>query len=310
MSFVDKIKRFTNAEILKNEPMNRHTTLKVGGKADYFIKVGSVKDLRTVIELCKEFDINHVVLGNGSNVLVSDSGYNGAVINLCGLSFIKIKEKTATAFAGANLKKFYSVLLKNGFAGFEGLLGIPGSVGGAVVMNAGAFGYSVSDYIKEVSVLYKGEIKRYNAEECGFGYRQSRFLRFDGVIVSATFAYYNGDIKKTKKNIELFYNQRKKTQPLGNSVGSTFKNPNGDYAARLIEGANLKGFTVGGAKVSDKHANFIITNDKATASDVFALINIIEKRVKETYGLNLKREIRLIGEFNDINGRLSYSHDI
>lgn len=310
MSFVDNLKRFTNAEIIKNEPMKRHTTLKVGGKADYFIKVGSIKDLRTVIELCKEFDINHVVLGNGSNVLVSDSGYNGAVINLCGLSFIKIKGKTATAFAGANLKKFYSVLLKNGFAGFEGLLGIPGSVGGAVVMNAGAFGYSVSDYIKEVSVLFKGEIKRYNAEECGFSYRQSRFLRFGGVIVSATFAYYKDDAEKTKKNIEFFSRQRKENQPLKNSAGSTFKNPNGDYAARLIEGANLKGFTVGGAKVSDKHANFIITDGNATASDVFTIINIIEKQVKDIYGLNLKREIRLIGEFNDINGRLSYSYDV
>lgn len=310
MSFVESVERFTNAEIRLKESMKKHTTLRVGGKADYFIRVKSVKDLRTAIELCKDYKIKHVVLGNGSNVLVADGGYKGAVINLGGLSFIKQEKQKTTAFAGVSLSKLCAFLLQSGFTGYEGLCGIPGSVGGAVAMHAGAFGYSVSDCIEEASVLINGDIKTFWAKECGFKYRTSRFLKPDTVIVSATFVFSKGNADNAKKKIEYYRLKRKGVQPSGNSAGSTFKNPNGDYAARLIDELNLKGFCIGGAKISEKHSNFIITDQTATAKDVFAVITEIEKQVKERYGLNLKREIRLVGDFNDFNGRLSYSHNI
>ena len=302
MGFLVDVKRFTNAEVVESEPMSKHTTLHVGGNADYFIKPLWLKDLLTILELCDKYGLKYTIIGLGSNLLVSDSGFRGAIISLENLNTIKKRGGEIIAYSGAKLKDLCKFSIGLNLVGFEGLVDIPASVGGAVFMNAGANGYQIKDYITRVGVIDKFGLKEYSQKECKFGYRKSRFINSNEIIVYALFNFPKGDKDKAIEKIEGFRLKRKSTQPKGFTAGSVFKNPKGNFSALLIEKLNLKGFKIGGAKISFKHANFIVCEKGAKSQDVYSLIKHVQNLVFNTYGILLDSEIRLLGDFNDING--------
>ncbi len=288
---------FTDAEILLDEPMKAHTSFGVGGKADYFATVKSLFGLNQLITECKKKKIKYKIIGNGTNLLVSDAGYRGCIISTVKLNGVFYKLDKVKAMCGAPLSKLINFATENSLCGLESLSGIPATLGGAVAMNAGAFGVKISDYITTVETVKDGKFYRYDKNECQFSYRQSRFLGKNEAIVSATFDLYSCDRKSIKSNVKRVLDIRSKLQPSGKSCGSTFKNLKGVSAGQIIEGAGLKGLSVGGASVSDKHANFIINNGSATADDIFQLVNKIKIKVKELYGVSLVEEMEYIGEF-------------
>ncbi len=287
----------TNAKIFLDTPMKKHTTLGVGGVAKYFIEPDSLFSLNETISLCKEYKVSYKVIGAGSNLLVSDLGFNGAIISTLKLSDVFFKVDEIRAMAGARLDKLIKFATDNGLSGLEALSGIPASVGGAVVMNAGAFGHTISDYITEVETLADGKIKKYYKENCGFGYRKSKFKSAKETVVSACFKLEKKEKETVINSIKAYLDIRKSIQPSGRSCGSVFLNPKGDRAGRLIDKADLKGITFGGATVSNKHANFITTTGLATATDVYHLISHVKEKVKEKFNVELIEEVEYIGEF-------------
>lgn len=296
--FVDELKNVTQCEILENEPMKKHTTFKVGGPADYFIAPGSVHEIKSAIECAKKYGISWRVIGGGSNLLVRDEGFRGLIICLGSeFSSIEINEdKDVYAQAGARLPRIGSLVAKEGLTGFEFASGIPGSVGGAVMMNAGAYGNEIKDIIVEAQVLKKdGEIQWLSKDELELGYRTSCIKKNGYVVLGAHFKLAKGDSDRIKEKMQDLSCKRKEKQPLEYpSAGSTFKRPEGYFAAKLIEDAGLKGFGVGGAMVSEKHAGFVINKDDATASDIIKLTDEIKKKVKEQFGVELELEVELL----------------
>lgn len=296
--------------INQNEPMKMHTSLKVGGVAKYFIKVESINDLIEAIKFTQNQNIPYFILGNGTNVLVSDNGYNGSIITLS-KEFNEIEtinENEFKVYAAIPLSRFARFTLKRGLRGMHKLAGIPGTVGGAIFMNAGAYGEETSECLKTVTSLNKnGNILVRKKDECKFDYRQSIYQKENSeIILNATFELH------TKESITVLENElldclkkRKATQPLNMpNAGSTFKRLN--YLSKdnaqvapgyYIEQANLKGFSIGGAQISNVHANFIVNTKDATASDVYKLICYIQNKVYEKFGLKLEREIILLGDF-------------
>ncbi|MBE7086944.1 MAG: UDP-N-acetylmuramate dehydrogenase [Clostridiales bacterium] len=285
---------FTDAKIFEDEPMNRHTSLGVGGCARYFIKISSLYSLNSIISKCKSRHVKYKIIGFGTNLLVSDGGYDGVIICTTGLSDIFLTPYGIKVMAGAPLNKLIAYCTENSYTGLECLAGIPATVGGALVMNAGAFGVEFSDHVVTVETIKDGKLCKYNKFDCGFSYRKSRFKGKGEAVVSVVLDLEKGIgvSQKVKSVLEL----RTKLQPSGKSCGSVFKNPKGVTAGQLIDGLNLKGFSVGGATVSNKHANFII-NASAKASDVYTLIQEIKQRVKTAYGINLIEEVEYIGDF-------------
>lgn len=300
--------------LLENEPMNKHTSFKVGGPARYFVKAESLDDLKKALDLAREKGLPYFILGNGTNLLVSDKGFDGLVITLAG-EFSEIQDLGNGAFkvgAATPLGRFARSVLKQGFAGIHKLAGIPGTLGGAIYMNAGAYGQEIGTSCTQVTVLDSdGNIREFAASECGFGYRQSIFQKNNAIILSATFLLPTAaSLGKTTADLEAELAEcmakRKASQPLNMpNAGSTFKRLSvgaADTPAQIapgyyIEQAGLKGYRIGDAEVSTVHANFIVNAGGATASDIKQLSEFVQQKVTEKFGIKLHREIILLGKF-------------
>ena len=298
--FVDEIRsRMAPEHILLNEPMKDHTTFRIGGPADYLILPASMEDVAFVFQCLKRHDIPFVILGNGSNVLVLDKGIRGAVIKFNSpISAIRKKKNTLTAGAGALLRDVSGFAAENSLSGMEFACGIPGSIGGAVFMNAGAYDGEMKNIVSAVRAISpKGEIVQFAANELDFGYRHSIFQENGCAICEVDLTLTPGNAEEIKEKIAGFTERRESKQPLEMpSAGSTFKRPEGYYAGTLIEQTGLKGFTVGGAQVSDKHAGFVVNAGNATAKDVLELIRQVQDRVFEKHHVKLFPEVRILGE--------------
>ena len=286
------------ADTLKDEPMKFHTTFKIGGPADYFCRPCDAGELSGLIRLLKEEDIPYIITGNGSNMLVSDKGIEGAVISISNkFNRIDTDGETVCAGAGALLGTISKTALSNGLSGLEFASGIPGTLGGAVYMNAGAYGGEMKDVVKSVSFMdTDGIIGNISGEELCFGYRKSYFTDKNLIILSCEMKLKKGVREEIAAKMSELSKRRSSKQPLDMpSAGSVFKRPQGYFAGTLIEQAGLKGFSIGGAEVSSKHAGFIINKKDAKASDVTALIEHIINTVEEKFSVRLEPEIRLIG---------------
>ncbi len=294
--FEDTLTRFTD-EVSFDEQMKYHTAFGVGGKAKYFCQVKSLYTLNALITDAKRYKVPYKVIGNGTNVLVSDKGFDGLIITTKRFKDVFLKVDEVKAMAGANVNDLLRFCVSHRMSGLEPLAGIPASIGGAVVMNAGAFGHNISDYVTTVETVDQGKIKKYYKHDCKFGYRKSRFYGKKETVTSVSFKFNHGERELIEASIRSFLEMRKKTQPTGKTCGSVFRNPKGIFAGKLIEDANLKGSSVGGAFVSEKHANFIVNEKNATATDVYKLIKLIKDTVREKYGILLKEEVEYIGEF-------------
>lgn len=290
-----------NIEYRQNEPMRAHTTFKIGGEADIFIIPASPAALISAVKKCTELEIPYFILGNGSNLLVSDGGIEGAVISLAGINGISADGEKITCGAGAMLSSVCLKALSLSLTGLEFAYGIPGTAGGALYMNAGAYGGQMADVIESAECLTaSGEIKTLKKEDMRLGYRSSVFKKGGLIIISLTLALKKGDKAEIKAEMDELLNRRKQKQPLEYpSAGSTFKRPEGYFAGALIEKNGLKGLSVGGAQVSEKHAGFVINRGGATAADVKALIGKIQKKVFENDGVMLEPEVIFTGRNGD-----------
>lgn len=281
------------------EPLSAHTSFKVGGRCDMIIYPNSINALVDMYTKCKEISLNTYILGNGTNVLFTDRGFRGVIFIISHeMGDISISGNTITASSGVSLKKLCQTALDNALTGLEFAYGIPGTVGGAVYMNAGAYGGEMKDVVKEVTAVDSlGKLKTFTNEQLDLSYRKSVFTDSDYVILSVTVELSEGNKEEIKSKMDDLMARRKDKQPLEYpSAGSTFKRPEGTYAGLVIEQSGLKGYTVGGAQVSEKHANFVINKGGATAADIIALIEDVKRIVKEKTGYDLECEVKLIKE--------------
>ena len=283
-----------------DEPMRKHTNFKIGGNADVFVIAKNIEEIKCIIKFSKENNILLTILGNGSNVLVSDKGIRGIVLQV-GTKEIKIeKQKNALVEveAGVMLGALAQVLLKQSISGFEFAAGIPGSIGGAIRMNAGAYGGEMKDIVKNVTVLNeKGEINILTNEECEFSYRHSRFTNSKEIIIKATLELPFGNENEIKAKMDEYAQSRKEKQPLNlPSAGSTFKRGADFITAKLIDECGLKGYTSGNAQVSTLHAGFVVNLGNATAQDVLNVVNHVKQVVLEKTGKQIELEVELLGE--------------
>lgn len=281
------------------EPMSRHTTFQIGGPAEYFVTPETIEELGQVISSCNAAHTPFFILGNGSNLLVSDNGMDGVVIQLFqNLQQFSIEGNIVKAQAGLLLSKLGNGVKKAGLTGFEFAAGIPGTLGGAVVMNAGAYGGEMKDIIKFVQVMdYDGNLLELTREEMDFSYRHSIIMEKKYIVIGATMELEPGDEDVISEKMKELAIARKTKQPLEYpSAGSTFKRPEGYFAGKLIQDANLRGYTVGGAQISEKHCGFVINKGNATAKDVMQLIADVQSKVKEKFGVDLEPEVRLTGK--------------
>lgn len=286
--------------VLVDEPMSAHTTFRVGGPADYFVTVKDAHEIGEILKLCKEMDIPFFLLGNGSNLLVGDQGCRGIVVQTQkDMGIIRVEGTKIRAGAGALLSKIGAEALANGLTGFEFAAGIPGTLGGACVMNAGAYGGEMKDILAEVTVLTaEGEEKVIPAKELELGYRTSIILKNGYIVVEAVVQLEKGDPTAIRTRMDELREQRVTKQPLDYpSAGSTFKRPEGYFAGKLIQDAGLRGFQVGGAQVSEKHCGFVINKDHATAADIVSLMEQVSAKVEEQFDVKLEPEVKRIGEF-------------
>lgn len=276
------------------EPMSKHTTFKIGGNADMFVSVSNTEQLKAVVTSCKDNDIPMFILGRGSNLLISDEGMCGVVLTLDGeFKDISSKENTITCGAGANLTKLCVFALSESLSGLEFAYGIPGSVGGAAYMNAGAYGGEMKDVVASVTHMTpNGDIVTLDASELQFSYRHSVYKNTDDIILFVTMNLQPADNAEIKAKMDDYINRRKSKQPLEYpSAGSVFKRPQGNFAGTLIEQCGLKGKTIGGAQVSQKHAGFIINVGDATCEDVLNLVKFVQDTVRTQTGYFLECEI-------------------
>lgn len=301
LNFYEKLRNIIDENcIYKDELMKKHTTFRVGGPADYFVTPKTNEQINQLISLCREENVSYYVVGNGSNLLVGDRGYRGMIIQIYKeMNKISADGEFVTAQAGALLSKIGNSALEAGLTGFEFAAGIPGTVGGAVVMNAGAYGGEMKDIIEKVTVLTPmGDVLVLKNEELKLGYRTSIIMEKGYIVLEATFRLKKGEKDHIKEKMDEFRIQRTTKQPLEYpSAGSTFKRPVGYFAGKLIQDAGLRGFQVGGAQVSEKHCGFVINKEEATAADVLELMNQVSAIVKEKFGVSLEPEVRKLGEF-------------
>jgi len=300
MGFAESIREFTHAKITFNEPMKKHTTFHIGGNADYFVMPNKASEVAEVVKLCKEEGIPYYVLGNGSNLLVSDKGYRGVIIQIYKeMNDIRVEGTIVTAQAGALLSKIGSVALADSLTGFEFAAGIPGTVGGAVVMNAGAYGGEMKDILLSVTVLTPdGAVLTLYNKELELGYRTSIIAKKDYIVLEAKYKLERGEKDVIREKMDELKVKRVTKQPLEMpSAGSTFKRPEGYFAGKLIQDAGLRGFQVGGAQVSEKHCGFVVNTGDATAADVMSLIEQVAEKVKQEFGVQLEPEVKTLGEF-------------
>lgn len=286
--------------IKTEEPMSRRTTFRVGGPADYFVEPGTAEELGAVIQLCRDTGTPFCILGNGSNLLVGDRGYRGVMVSLGkAWSEVTVEGNTLRAGAGALLSAAARQALAHCLTGLEFAAGIPGTVGGAVVMNAGAYGSEMCCVLTSATVLAEdGQVRTIPASELELGYRTSCIARNGYVVLEAEMELTPGDAETIRARMDELAVQRKSKQPLEfPSAGSTFKRPTGYFAGKLIQDAGLRGFAVGGAQVSEKHCGFVINRGGATAADILNLCREVQARVKAQTGVDLEMEVKLLGEF-------------
>ena len=305
MVSLSDIRRIFKGDIRISEPLAKYTSFRIGGPADYFVEPVSKEDLVSVVTYFRQNTFPFIIIGNGSNLLVSDDGYRGAVVNLeTGLSAIRmagdsnsVGEGIVYVEAGLRLAKFVDFCIQHSLKGTEMLAGIPGTLGGAVIMNAGAYGGEISDYMDEVELLRDDSRVKIRKKDGGFAYRRSGFSR--DIVLAAIFRLPGGDKEELMRVRRELLIKRNAAQPVNlPNAGSVFKNPPGNFAAKLIQEAGLKGRTHGEAMISERHANFIVNNGGAKATDVLALIRNTQRVVKKKFNVVLELEVKLIG-FDD-----------
>ena len=290
------------------ELMKTHTTFRIGGAADYYVTPQAEKQIADVIAFLKKSDIKYIVIGNGSNILVSDEGFRGVVVELgdgfSDYEFLQDSQDNSDevlvkASAGMKLTRLGNQLAANGIAGFEFATGIPGCIGGAVRMNAGAYGGEMKDVLKEVTVLTpEGGVLTLQADELHMGYRTSVIKEAGYIVLEAVISLEKGDQEEIRNRMQELAGMRTSKQPLSYpSAGSTFKRPEGYFAGKLIMDSGLRGYQVGGAQVSEKHCGFVINTGNATAKDVTTLMSDVQRIVMEKFGVKLEPEVKFLGEF-------------
>lgn len=299
-SFYNKLTNIIGKDsILVDEPMSRHTTFRVGGPADFFVTPKAKEEVRDVIRICKEAGMPYYIIGNGSNLLVSDAGYRGVIVQIYKeMNEVKVEGDLVKAQAGALLSGIAAKALGAELSGFEFASGIPGTIGGACVMNAGAYGGEMKDVLESVTALTgEGKIIELGRNELELGYRTSVIAKKGYIVLGAVLKLERGDGEKIKTYMDELKEKRVTKQPLEYpSAGSTFKRPEGYFAGKLIEDAGLRGFQVGGAQVSEKHCGFVINRDHATAADIMELMRQVQIRVKENSGVDLEPEVKRLGD--------------
>ncbi|HLF74474.1 MAG TPA: UDP-N-acetylmuramate dehydrogenase [Anaerolineales bacterium] len=287
--------------VKENVPLAPYTSARIGGPADVLITAESADDLARIIKLLKKQDLDYTILGGGSNVLVSDKGVRGVVVlnRAKGVRFHNGDEPSVTAESGVVFSNLANRCAAKGFAGLEWAATVPGTVGGAVYGNAGAFGGDIAGSLVWAELLTENGREKYSAEQMGYGYRTSILKRgeLDAIVLAAELRLSNSTKEEVTVKVEQFSAHRKATQPPGASMGSMFKNPEGDYAGRLIEAAGLKGTRIGNAEISPLHGNFFINHENTKAEDIRALIQLVQQTVKEVHGIELELEIELVGEW-------------
>lgn len=297
----DRLKAALHGEIRTDEPMSRHTTYRIGGPADLFVVVDTVSDLGRAADILAEEEVPYAVVGKGSNLLVADSGYRGAILVL-GREFKRheVEGEHLKAGGGVILATLVQEAFRKGLAGMAFAVGIPGTFGGALAMNAGARGEWIGSLVESVTLFVPGKgLERVRAAEVSWGYRSSGLAR-RGIVVEGVLRASIGDPEAIRREMERNFRERKVSQPLSQpSAGSVFKNPDGDSAGRLIEAAGLKGLRIGGARISRQHANFIVNEGTASAADVVGLIRKAQMTVRDQHGVELRPEIRFLGRFEE-----------
>ena len=300
-NFYDKLNNvIAKDSILIDEPMSRHTTFRVGGPADFFVTPKAKEEVRDVIRICKEAGMPYYIIGNGSNLLVSDAGYRGVIVQIYKeMNEVKVEGDLVKAQAGALLSGIAAKALGAELSGFEFASGIPGTIGGACVMNAGAYGGEMKDVLESVTVLTgEGKIIELGRNELELGYRTSVIAKKGYIVLGAVLKLERGDGEKIKTYMDELKEKRVTKQPLEYpSAGSTFKRPEGYFAGKLIMDAGLRGYLVGEAQVSEKHCGFVINRGNATAADVRTLMQNVADIVEEKFGVRLEPEVKMIGEF-------------
>lgn len=299
--FCAKLGKILREESIKtNESMAAHTTFRIGGPADYYVTPETIEELAAVAQLCRQEQMPYYVIGNGSNLLVGDRGYRGVIIAMTDrLGTCSIEGNRVTAGAGIRLYRLAKAIEEAALTGFEFAAGIPGTLGGALVMNAGAYGSEMKDILVSARVLDpSGRILDLKAEELELGYRHSCIPEKGYIVLEGTFELVPGEASAIRETMEELSRRRREKQPLDYpSAGSTFKRPEGNFAGKLIEEAGLRGFRVGGAQVAEKHCGFVINRDHATARDVRSLCREAARQVKEHSGVELEMEVKMLGEF-------------
>ena len=287
-------------QVKKDEPMKIQTTFRVGGPASYFVTPATEEEVAKVIEVCTQENVPYYIVGNGSNLLVSDQGYEGVIIQIYKqMNQVEITENEIHAQAGALLSMIANRAMEAELTGFEFAAGIPGTLGGACVMNAGAYGGEMKDVLETVTVLTRdGDVKTLTKDELELGYRTSVIAKKDYIVLSAVIRLENGKKEEIKAAMDDLKEKRITKQPLDYpSAGRTFKRPEGYFAGKLIQDAGLRGFQVGGAQVSEKHCGFVVNKDQATAADVMNLMNQVSDKVYEMSGVRLEPEVKRLGVF-------------
>ncbi|MCX7871956.1 MAG: UDP-N-acetylmuramate dehydrogenase [Verrucomicrobiae bacterium] len=288
----------SSERLLLNAPLATKTTFGVGGNADYFVEAKDDVELRGILQICNQNGVKFHILGKGSNTIVKDGGFRGVVIQLTGRWFEKIAVDGTKieCGAGVRLKSLVIEAQRNSIGGFEFLEGIPGTVGGALKMNASAMGSQISDVITYLKIMtYGGDIKEISKEQAGFGYRNCQVLK-DAIAIGATFCGIKADKEVIAKKMESFANKRFASQPKYRSAGCVFKNPYGCSAGKIIDELGLKGLMIGGAMISREHGNFIVNVNQAKAKDILELVDKVRKEVKNKHGIDLELEVEVIGE--------------
>lgn len=298
--FYEKLNnKFTNIKFEKCVSMKEHTYFKIGGPADIVAYPNNIEQVQELIKFCNKNNIEFFVLGNGTNLLVRDKGIRGLVIKIDdNLNDIKVDGNRIIAQAGAKVSRVSKEALKHSLTGLEGASGIPGSIGGGVTMNAGAYGTELKDVITNVKCVDEyGNIKNYNKDEMHFGYRHSRIHEEKLIVVEVEMIFKEGEYDKIKAEMDDYTQRRNSKQPLElPSAGSTFKRPEGDYAGRLIDVSGLRGIRYKDAQVSEKHCGFVVNRGNATCEDILNLIKVVQKTVKDKHGILLEREVLIVGE--------------
>ncbi len=300
-TIIEEIKSIvTRQNVLTDEPMCDHTTFKIGGKADVFVSIINEHEILRLLELLRSRQIPFFILGNGSNILVSDEGYRGVIIEIgSAYSGVRMLDDIVIAKAGTTMAKLSHFAMENDLTGLEFASGIPGTVGGGIIMNAGAYGGEMRQITYRVkAVTPSGEVIYLSNADMEFEYRNSKAKKEGYIILQAEFRLHRGEKSVIEGIMRDLAKKRRDKQPLEfPSAGSTFKRPQGYYAGKLIADAGLKGLSVGGAQVSEKHAGFLINTGSATAADMYELINQVRTKVKEAYSVVLEPEVIFLGEF-------------